>query len=90
MNPVVTIILLCYNEFRYIYQALDSVFKQDYPNIELIVSDDDSEDFPEEKIQEYIKKHAKKNITSWRINRNMTHMGTVRHLNVVAKMATGE
>ncbi|MCF2617852.1 glycosyltransferase [Oscillibacter valericigenes] len=90
MNPLVTIIILCYDEFQYVYQALNSVLKQDYPNIELIVSDDASENFPEERIRTYIEKHAGKNITAWYINRNEKHVGTVKHLNIVAKLAKGE
>lgn len=90
MNPLVTIIVLCYRNFRYVYQTLDSIFAQDYPNIELIVSDDGSANFPEEKIRTYIEKNAGENITSRRINHNAQNMGTVKHLNVAAKLAKGE
>lgn len=90
MKPLVTIIVLCYRNFRYVYQTLDSIFRQDYPNIELIVSDDGSANFPEEKIRAYIEEHAGKNITSRRINHNSKNMGTVKHLNIAAKLANGE
>ncbi len=90
MKPLVTVIVLCYRNFRYVYQALNSVFAQDYPNIELIVSDDGSANFPEQKLRKYIEQHKSDRITSWRVNRNETNLGTVKHLNVVAKMAKGD
>ena len=44
--PLVTIILMTYKKFDNIFKALDSVFCQTYSNIELIVTDDGSPNFP--------------------------------------------
>lgn len=90
MTPLVTIIVLCYRNFRYVYQTLDSIFSQDYPNIELIVSDDGSANFPEDQIRAYVTRHAGKNITLWRINHNAQNVGTVKHLNIAVKLAQGD
>lgn len=43
-TPQVTVICVCYNHARFVTEALDSVINQTYPNIELIVIDDGSED----------------------------------------------
>lgn len=42
--PLVSVIIPSYNYLRYIDKCLESVFNQDYPNIEVIVVDDGSTD----------------------------------------------
>ena len=43
-SRLITVIIPLYNHERFIRQAIDSVFQQTYPNIELIVIDDGSTD----------------------------------------------
>ncbi len=43
-NPLVSIICICYNHDRFVSEAIDSVLKQTYQNIELVVVDDASTD----------------------------------------------
>src|SRR5258708_14434685 len=43
-NPLVSIVIPCYNEGNYLRQAIESVLSQDYPRIELIVLDEGSTD----------------------------------------------
>lgn len=56
-QPLVSIIVITYNQERWIRDTLDGVFSQTYPNIEWIISDDCSTDRTFEVIQDYILTH---------------------------------
>lgn len=49
--PLVSVVCLCHNQMDYVEYAIRSVWKQSYPNVELIVVDDGSKDGSKEKIQ---------------------------------------
>lgn len=87
--PLVSVVVLCYRNFRYIYDAIASILVQEYPNIELIVSDDGSKNFPEQEIRQYIEKHKRGNIKNVILNQNKQNVGTVKHLNIVMRLASG-
>jgi glycosyltransferase involved in cell wall biosynthesis len=42
--PRVSIIIPTYNQSKYIVRAIESALSQDYPNLEIIISDDNSPD----------------------------------------------
>lgn len=89
-KPLLTFSILSYNNYKYIKEALDSVFMQDYPNIQLIISNDGSTDFDEEDIVRYIGEKRKENITQIIINNNERKFGLIRNLDYCRKYARGE
>ncbi len=88
--PLFTIGMVAYKNYRYIYDAIESVLMQDYPNIELIVSNDGSDDFNEDELIAYFNKNRTENISKIIINNNERNMGTCRHLNKVKSMSQGK
>lgn len=89
-RQIITVGIASYNNYIYLKEAVDSVLKQDYSYIEVIISNDGSSDFNETEIREYIEKHKKENIVNYIINNHETNQGTVRNVNYIRKNATGE
>jgi glycosyltransferase involved in cell wall biosynthesis len=52
-DPLISIVLCCYNGQRFIKQQIDSLLNQTYPNIEIIISDDGSTDGTVQILQEF-------------------------------------
>lgn len=53
-EPLVSVVIPCYNHAEFVKESILSVIDQDYKNIELIIIDDDSVDKSVEQIQELI------------------------------------
>lgn len=88
VDELFTIILLNYNQEKYIYEALDTILKQDYKNLELIIADDSSVIFEKNKISQYIKKQNDK--LTFFFMENRVNQGTVKTVNNAIKKAHGE
>lgn len=85
-----TIILTHYNQVKYIEEALNSIFFQTYKNIQLIVIDDCSKEFEKSKIEKFIEKNRKNNITDYKVIKNDKNLGTVKSLNYALNFSKGE
>ncbi|MBZ9786724.1 glycosyltransferase [Psychroflexus sp. CAK57W] len=88
--PLVTSIILSYNNFEYLFEAIKSILKQDYPLIELIIADDGSRDFPIHHITEFINKNKKENIANVIISTSNNNVGTVRNYNNALRKGKGK
>lgn len=56
-RPLVSVICLCYNQARFVKEALESVLNQTYPAVELIIVDDASTDNSVKVIQDFLAKN---------------------------------
>ena len=56
-NPIVTIICLCYNQEKFVREALDSAIKQTYTPIQVIIIDDASTDNSKAIIHTFLNNH---------------------------------
>lgn len=88
-KPVFSFAIVSYNNYRYIFEAVDSVLQQTYPAIELLIANDGSSDFNQEELSAYIDAHKRENLVRVDIHNNETNLGTVKNIESVRQRATG-
>lgn len=85
--PLVTFALFAYNQEQYIREAVEAALAQDYPNLEIVISDDASSDGTWEIIESlgsgYRGSHAIK------LNKNQQNLGVTSHVNKVFSLSNG-
>lgn len=86
--PVVTFAVMAYNQQEFIVDAVESAMAQDYPALELLVSDDCSTDSTFARIEELAREYRGSH--RLRIHRNPVNLGLIAHVNQIFEMATGE
>ena len=89
-KELLSVIVLAYKQGELIFETLDSIFCQDYPEIELIIAEDGDPDFDKFSVEEYIKDHAGSNIKSSTVYVQPVNVGTVKNINTAIKIATGK
>lgn len=85
INPIVSVIALCYNHEKFVEECLQSVVNQTYSNIELIIVDDFSTDKSREKILEF-----SKNNSNCKYIFNQSNIGNCRSFNQALKISRGK
>ena len=88
--PLISVLVLCYNNRNYIYENLKSIFEQTYPNIEVLIADDASQEFGAASLVDWINKNRTPNISKISIYENQFNLGTVSNLEMLQKKSTGE
>lgn len=88
--PLISVIVLSYNNFEYYKDCLNSIIKQSYRNIEIILSDDNSKYFNEKEIIDFLRENNNGNIANTIINKNCENLGVVKNYNKALKMSSGE
>ena len=87
--PLVSVITATYKNFDHLKETMLSVFHQDYPYIEYIITDDGSVDFQKDMVHELIIKENPKHV-DFKLILNPENIGTVKNLNGAYKSAHGE
>ena len=84
--PLVSVFVGCYNHARFVIEALESVRLQTYPNIQLIIWDDCSQDNSVEVIEDWIRKHN----VQCTFLAHKANLGICKSLNEVLSHSTGK
>jgi teichuronic acid biosynthesis glycosyltransferase TuaG len=71
-NPLVSVLIPSYNSSKFIKDTLDSVVKQTYKNLEIVVSDDASSDDTLNIVKKYKDKDSRIEIIHREINLGIT------------------
>lgn len=87
--PLFSVLLLNYRSGAYLFSALESILAQDYPALELIVSDDGSPDFDAAAVKSFIRSHARDNLKCFLVLTSCENRGTVQNLNIALSRARG-
>lgn len=84
-QPLVTVLMPCYNALPYLQEALDSIINQTYKNLEILCINDGSTDKTGEILNEYAQKDTRIKIIT-----NETNLKLIRTLNKGIELANGE
>ena len=85
-HPLVSALVLCYNQAQYVVECLEAIKAQNYPNLEIVVNDDASKDDSVAVIETWF---ARNNI-SHRLLKNQTNQGICRSLNNAVRNSRGK
>ena len=86
--PLISFVMLTFNQERYIKAALEGAVGQDYPNLEIIVSDDCSQDGTAGIIESFLASYKGPHAIVY--NQNERNLGLIPHLNKILSMTHGE
>lgn len=87
-QPLITLVLLSYNQARYLPAALEAAFAQTHVPLEILISDDCSTDNSRAIIEQAVAAYRGPHVV--RVNFNTTNLRTVNHINRVFSLARGE
>lgn len=85
--PKISVLIPSYRSGKMLDEALESVLKQSYPALEIVICDDGSENFEEAQLRELAKTEPSAEL---KILRQKENVGTVRNLNSGLRLCTGE
>jgi glycosyltransferase involved in cell wall biosynthesis len=86
-EPTVSVMVPTYNQEKYLLRAIESILKQTYGQIEVIVSDDCSTDRTEDLVRDYMRSSHDTRIKYFRNDRNL---GILRNYHQTLSRAQGD
>src|ERR1700741_3685870 len=84
-QPLVSVALCTYNGEKFLEKQLDSIFLQDYSNLEIVVVDDCSKDNTWDILQRYAHNNER-----LRLYRNRRNLGYSRNFEKAIKLCRGD
>lgn len=84
-EPLVSVFIISYNQKKFIEETLESVFRQDYSNFEVVISDDASTDGTVDIIKKYCNE-----FTNLRAIFNNKNIGITKNSNVCLRHCKGK
>lgn len=87
-KPLISFLLLTYNQENFVCDALDGAFSQTYSPLEIIISDDASNDNTAKVIEEYISDYQGPHKVIF--HRNEKNIGIAQNVNNAMALAKGE
>lgn len=88
-RPLISVVVLTYKRFDTIKKTIESIYEQDYNSIELVISDDGSQNFDREFIEQLIS-DKKDRFVNCIIRTGEKNCGTVINFNEAIKSCNGE
>lgn len=88
-QPLVSVLIPCYNHEDFLDDCLTGILKQDYDNIELLICDDNSMDNSFEKIKSY-EQRLRQRFSYVKILRNEKNQGVTKNINRMLACSNGE
>ncbi len=90
MGKRFSVVTLTYAHFNHLKETVLSVCAQDYDDIEYIICDDGSKNFPEDHIIKWIEDNKGPNLKQYMVLRHEENVGTVRNINYAYSHASGD
>lgn len=87
MNPLISVICLCYNQSKFIVESLESIKNQTFQNFEILIIDDFSKDESVEVIDKWIRANPQLAIT---FIKHLENKGICRSLNELLEISKGK
>lgn len=87
--PLFSVALVTFRQRHLLNACLESIFSQDYPNIELIICDDASCDFDIDEVSAYVNKEKSENIKNVILYKHPNNVGTVNNCQKAFELSKG-
>lgn len=88
--PLVSVFVLTYNQEQYISETLSGLFAQDYENLEIVISDDNSTDATWEIVRDRVKEYRQSQGTHKIVlNKNRPNLGIVKNVEKALSLSHG-
>jgi len=85
INPLITVVIPCYNAMPFLPAALESIINQSYSNLEILCINDGSTDETGEVLDQYAQKDSRINVVH-----NETNLRLIATLNKAVELASGD